>query len=38
LKVDEEAKMGIISDVHQQLKEVNARRVLYATVPRSADS
>jgi biopolymer transport protein ExbD len=37
LKVDEEAKMGIISDVQQQLKEVNARRVLYATMPRPAD-
>ncbi|CAN5614132.1 biopolymer transporter ExbD [soil metagenome] len=37
LKVDEEAKMGILSDVQQQLREVNARRVLYATVPRAAD-
>lgn len=37
LKVDEEAKMGIISDVQQQLKEVNARRVLYATVPRGLE-
>ncbi|MDQ3392666.1 MAG: biopolymer transporter ExbD [Bacteroidota bacterium] len=37
LKVDEEAKMGIISDVQQQLKEVNARRILYATMPRPAD-
>jgi biopolymer transport protein ExbD len=36
LKVDEEAKMGIISDVQQQLKEVNALKVLYATVPRAA--
>lgn len=38
LKVDEEAKMGIISDVQQQLKEVNARRVLYATLPRDRKS
>lgn len=38
LKVDEEAKMGIISDVQQQLKEVNARRVLYATVPRGTEN
>jgi len=38
LKVDEEAKMGIISDVQQQLKEVNARRVLYATVPRGLEN
>jgi biopolymer transport protein ExbD len=32
LKVDEETKMGILSDVQQQLREVNARRVLYSTV------
>jgi biopolymer transport protein ExbD len=38
LKVDEEAKMGILSDVQQQLREVNARRVLYATIPRGADN
>lgn len=38
LKVDEEAKMGILSDVQQQLREVNARRVLYATVPRATDN
>ncbi len=32
LKVDSEAKMGIISDIQQQLKEANARKVLYNTL------
>ncbi len=32
LKVDEESKMGILSDVQQQLREVNARKVLYSTL------
>lgn len=32
MKVDEEAKMGIVSDVQQELKEANARKVLYSTV------
>ena len=31
LKVDKEAKMGIITDVQQELKEANARKVLYTT-------
>ncbi|MCC5927862.1 MAG: biopolymer transporter ExbD [Cyclobacteriaceae bacterium] len=35
MKVDEEAKMGIISDVQQQLREVNARKVMYAVVRRT---
>ncbi len=30
LKVDREVKMGIIVDVQQQLKEVNARKILYS--------
>jgi biopolymer transport protein ExbD len=30
LKVDEEARMGIVVDVQQQLREVNARKVMYA--------
>ena len=34
LKVDEEAKMGIVVDVQQQLREVNARKVMYATARR----
>lgn len=32
LKVDSQAKMGIISDIQQQLKEANARKVLYNTL------
>ena len=32
LKVDSEAKMGIISDIQQELKEANARKVLYNTL------
>lgn len=31
LKVDEEAKMGLISDVQLQLREANARKLLYST-------
>lgn len=34
LKVDSEAKMGIVSDVQQELKEANARKVLYSTIKR----
>ncbi|MDH3711030.1 MAG: biopolymer transporter ExbD [Cyclobacteriaceae bacterium] len=30
LKIDEEAKMGIVSDVQQQLREANARKIMYA--------
>lgn len=29
LKVDSEAKMGVVVDVQQQLRETNARRVMY---------
>jgi len=32
LKIDREAKMGIVSDVRQQLREVNALKVNYASV------
>ena len=32
LKVDEEVKMGIVSDVDTQLKEVNALKVIYNTL------
>ncbi|MGK7391697.1 MAG: ExbD/TolR family protein [Candidatus Cyclobacteriaceae bacterium M2_1C_046] len=31
LKVDEEAKMGLISDVQLELREANARKLLYST-------
>jgi biopolymer transport protein ExbD len=30
LKVDEETKMGIVVDVQEKLREVNARKVMYA--------
>jgi biopolymer transport protein ExbD len=30
MKVDREVKMGIIVDIQQQLKEVNARKILYS--------
>ncbi len=32
LKVDKEAKMGLISDVQLELREANARKVLYTTI------
>ena len=32
LKVDVEAKMGIVADVQQQLREANARKVLYSSI------
>jgi len=32
LKVDEEAKMGLISDIQIQLREANARKVMYNTI------
>jgi biopolymer transport protein ExbD len=31
-KADVEAKMGLISDVQQELREVNARKVLYSSI------
>jgi len=31
LKIDKEAKMGIVSDVQQQLRNANARKIMYAT-------
>lgn len=31
MKIDKEAKMGIINDVQQELREVNARKVMYST-------
>ncbi|MGB0523501.1 MAG: ExbD/TolR family protein [Flammeovirgaceae bacterium] len=36
LKIDREAKMGIVSDVRQQLREANALKVNYASIPGSA--
>ncbi len=32
MKVDKEAKMGIVSDVQQQLREANALKVLYSSL------
>lgn len=34
LKVDVDVKMGIISDVQQELRKANARKVLYSSVQR----
>jgi len=34
MKVDVEAKMGIISDIQEQLREANARKVLYSSIKR----
>jgi len=34
LKIDKEAKMGIVSDVQQELREANARKIMYATPER----
>ncbi|WKN33592.1 biopolymer transporter ExbD [Porifericola rhodea] len=33
MKVDKEAKMGIVSDVQQELRNANALKVLYTSVP-----
>lgn len=33
MKVDREAKMGIVSDVQQELRNANALKVLYTTTP-----
>ena len=33
LKVDDDARMGIVSDVQQELREANALKVLYSTLP-----
>ena len=37
LKVDREAKMGIVTDVQQSLKEANARKILYSTPKKVAE-
>ena len=34
LKIDKEAKMGIVSDVRQQLREANALKVNYSSIAR----
>jgi biopolymer transport protein ExbD len=35
LKVDKDAKMGIVTDVQMQLRNANARKILYANILRS---
>ncbi len=37
LKVDREAEMGIVSDVQQELRQANARKVMYSTPMELAD-
>jgi len=37
MKVDVDVKMGIISDVQQELREANARKVLYSSTKRAED-
>ena len=37
LKIDRKVKMGIVVDVQQELREVNARKILYAASPKGAD-
>ena len=34
LKIDRDVKMGIVVDVQQELKEVNARKILYSATKR----
>ncbi|MFY0600471.1 MAG: biopolymer transporter ExbD [Cyclobacteriaceae bacterium] len=36
MKVDVEVKFGIVSDVQQELREANARRVLYSSIKSAA--
>ncbi|MFY0606128.1 MAG: biopolymer transporter ExbD [Cyclobacteriaceae bacterium] len=35
MKVDSEVKMGIVSDVQQELREANARKILYSSVKKA---
>lgn len=37
LKVDEEVKFGIVSDVQQELRDANARKVLYSSIRRAEE-
>ena len=37
LKVDVEVKMGIVSDIQQELRKANALKVLYTTMRRIAE-
>ncbi len=35
MKVDVDSKMGIVSDVQQELREANARKILYSSIQTS---
>jgi len=37
MKVDVDVKMGIISDVQQELRKANALKILYSTIKRVAE-
>ncbi len=37
MKVDEETKMGIVVDVQTELRNANARKIMYATPQKTAD-
>ncbi|BDD03534.1 ExbD/TolR family protein [Aureibacter tunicatorum] len=34
MKISQEAKMGIVTDVQEELKKANARKILYASTPK----
>jgi capsule polysaccharide export protein KpsE/RkpR len=38
LKVDVDVKMGIISDIQQELRKANARKLLYTSLRRAPDN
>ena len=37
LRVDKEVKMGIVTDIKQELRKVNALKINYSAVPRTGD-
>ncbi len=37
MKVDIEVKMGIVTDVQEELRNANARKLLYSAPPRAAE-
>ena len=37
MKVDVDSKMGIVSDVQQELREANARKILYSSIQTSSN-
>lgn len=38
LKVDDDAAMGLVSDVQQELRKVNARKIIYVAAPKGKTS